>query len=374
MRIGINLLYLLPGVVGGTQTYATSLINSLVDQYPDDEFVVYLNKIAYRQLATLDLPDTPRLLAVETEVSGERRELRYAYEQFRLPQLAASHRLEVLHSMGYVGPLRTQMPHVVTVHDLIYVGFRDHMPWLRRAALQLFVRGTVRSAARTITVSQASRSQIEADIPAAKNKITVVHEAGREVPPGWQPDASVPGHYGINAPYLMAFGSPSASKNIPRLVNAFGQIAAQVPHSLVLVGHLAESSAITNQIRSLGLQDRIITTGYIPDEHVMSLLGCSDAFCFPSLYEGFGLPILDAQSVGVPVASSNAASLPEIAGDGAMFFNPTSVNSMARALIDVLTNDTVRTTLVEKGVANSAGFSWNMAAQQTHRVYEEVAG
>lgn len=372
MRIGINLLYLLPGVVGGTQTYATSLIKSLVSQYPNDEFVVYLNQTAYEQQDLLALPDSPRVLPFATDVSGGRRELRYAYEQLRLPQLATSHHLDVLHSMGYVGPFRTSMPHVVTVHDLIYEGFRDHMPWSRRMALKFFVRGTVRSAARTIAVSEASRSQIVADIPAARDRVTVVHEAGRELPKNWHPDHSVVGHYSLTTPYLVAFGSPSPSKNLPRLLNAFARIAPEVPHSLVLVGRLAESSAIADQVQALGLDGRVCVTGYVPEHHVMSLIGLADAFCFPSLYEGFGLPVLDAQLGGIPVACSNAASLPEVAGEGALFLNPTSIKSIADALRDVLTNQTLRTKLVEAGKTNAARFSWKEAAQQTHQVYEEV--
>lgn len=368
MRIGLNLLYLLPGV-GGTQTYAQSLVRSLLDLGTDDELRVYVN----RESAGLDLPDHRALTVVTCPIHATSRPRRYLYEQLRFPDLVRREGLDVLHSLGYVGPLRVDVPHVVTVHDLIYVGFRDHMTARRRAALRVFVRGTARRADRVITVSESARGEILADMGLAPERVITIHEAGRPVPDGWTADPAVPTAYGITGPYVATFSSLSPSKNMPALVDAFARIAPEVDESLVLVGHQPAGSTLAAQVERLGLGERVVVTGYVPDDHVLPLIAGARLFAFPSLYEGFGLPVLDAQSLGVPVACSRIASLPEVAGEGAVYFDPSSVPDMADTLRRGLTDDALRAELVAAGSANVARFSWEQAARQTRAVYQEVA-
>ncbi|MGY6500932.1 MAG: glycosyltransferase family 4 protein [Acidimicrobiales bacterium] len=369
MRIGLNLLYLLPGVVGGTQTYATSLIRALVERDSGDEFRVYVN----RESSDLALPDHPAVTVVTCPVHASSRPRRYAYEQLRFPDLIAREDLDVLHSLGYVGPLRVSVPHVVTIHDLIYVGFRDHMSARRRAALRLFVRGTARRSDRVITMSDNARREILDDMGLAPERVVTIHEAGRDVPAGDLVPPAVLATYGIDSPYVVAFSSHSPSKNIPALVEAFARIAPDVDESLVLIGHIPADSGLDQQVARLGIADRVVTTGYVPDDHVLPLIAGARLFAFPSLYEGFGLPVLDAQAVGVPVVCSGVASLPEVAGEGALLFDPTSTSDIADALRHGLTDDAVRDRLVAAGSANLARFSWDDAARRTLDVYREVA-
>ncbi len=169
----------------------------------------------------------------------------------------------------------------------------------------------------------------------------------------------------------MAFSSLSAHKNLPRLVAAFRKISSVVPHSLVLVGHLPENLEFRAELEGAG-SDRVRFTGYLPDEQVTSLMQNASLFAFPSLYEGFGLPILDAQHAGVPVTCSNVASLPEVAGDGAYLFDPYSVDAMAVALRKCLLDIDLRGTLAEKGYENAAKFSWAKTARETLAVYSSV--
>lgn len=179
--------------------------------------------------------------------------------------------------------------------------------------------------------------------------------------------------YGVTGPYLLAFGSLSGNKNIPSLIRAFAGIREQVQHTLLLVGHMTPGPDLQAEIAALGVGDRIKITGYVPDAHVMPLLEGADLFVFPSLYEGFGLPILEAQMAGVAVASSTAASLPEVAGDGAALFDPLSVDDMSRVLQDCLLDPGRRAALIEKGRANVARFSWERTAAETLDCYHRSA-
>jgi glycosyltransferase involved in cell wall biosynthesis len=170
----------------------------------------------------------------------------------------------------------------------------------------------------------------------------------------------------------MAFSSLSAHKNIPNLISAFARISSRVPHSLVLVGHLPEKTWARSEMES-AVSDRVIFTGYVPDSDVESLMRHASLFAFPSLYEGFGLPILDAQHAGVPVACSSAGALPEVAGKGAITFDPNSVDDIAMALERSLTDQTLRESLIAAGYENASQFSWDRTARQTLDVYEAVA-
>ncbi|MEO7557028.1 MAG: glycosyltransferase family 1 protein [Acidimicrobiales bacterium] len=372
MRIGLNLLYLIPDVVGGTQTYATSLLHALTEIDHDNEYVAFTNREARR----LDLGSAINLRVVPCPVPATRRSVRYAYEQLVLPVQARRFDLDVLHSLGYVGPLLAPCPHLVTVHDLIYEGFKESMSAGRQRALRFFVRASARRADRVITVSASSRAAIIGAIDVDPSKVEVIYEAGRSLggPPDVAAERTVLQTYGIRGPYVAAFGSPSPSKNLPRLVEAFAIAAVDADTVLVLIGHVAETDELRRAISRLGLTDRVVLTGYVPDGHVVPLLRGASLFAFPSLYEGFGLPVLDAQGLGVPVVCSASASLPEVAGPGALFFDPRSVESIAAALRRGLTDEGLRRRLVAAGTANVARFSWTKAARETLAVYEAAAG
>lgn len=371
MHVGLNLLYLLPGVVGGTETYARCLIDELAALAADsgDRYTAFLN----RESDGL-LDDVPGVESVACDVAATSRARRYLFEQTRLPRLLRRHGVDVVHSLGYVGPWYPRVPHVVTIHDLIHVGFADHMPRSRRVVLQVAVRGVARRADRIVTVSESSRRQIVDDLPGVAPKLVVVHEAPR---PGLRPaeddaevaaDRDVLARYGVGDRYVVAFSSKSPSKNVPRLVEAMATLT-DLPWQLVLVGHVPDSGEVAAAIAAAGLGERIVTTGYVPDAHVGPLLRNAAVFAFPSLYEGFGLPILDAQAVGVPVACSNVASLPEVAGDGAELFDPTDPTDMAAAIGRLLSDAAVAGDLVVRGRANVARYSWRRAAEETTAVY-----
>ncbi len=369
MLIALNLLYLIPGVVGGTETYARSLIHALADEDKDNEYVVYLS----REAADLEVTPGLNFRRVVCPVVAMHRALRYSWEQGILPLQLLKERPALVHSMGYVSPLAAACPQVVTVHDVNYIGHKGRRTALGRRAFQFFVEQTVKRADKVITVSEFSRTEIVRHMHVSPDKVKVVHSAGRDSyaePANFANGSDLFGS--IGRPYILAFSSLSAHKNIARLISAFAEISSSVPHALVLVGHLPEKAEARTAMQSAG-DDRVVFTGYISDAEVDALMTGASMFAFPSLYEGFGLPILDAQHAAVPIACSSAGALPEIAGKGALLFNPRSVEDIARALRRCLLDYELRASLVERGRENVRKFSWSNTARETLAVYKAVA-
>lgn len=365
MLIALNLLYLIPGVVGGTETYALSLIQALARQDQDNEYLVFLSSEA----ADIDVTPAPNFRRVVTPVVAMQRTMRYAWEQAVLPMQLRSQKPSLIHSLGYVIPLAASAPQVVTVHDVNFLGHSGRRTAIGRKAFGFFVEKTVKRANHIITISEFSKREVIRYLHVDPEKISAVHLAGREHTE--RPVAGSALLENIPRPYIMAFSSLSAHKNIARLISAFARISSDIPHSLVLVGHLPEKGGVSaTEFQSIS--DRIVFTGFIPDTDVDALLRGASLFAFPSLYEGFGLPIIDAQHAGVPVACSSAAALPEVAGDGALLFDPTSEDEIADALKRCLLDMDLRNRLITSGSANASHYSWERTARETLAVYAKV--
>jgi len=366
VHIGLNLLFIIPGENGGTQVYSESLMRALAALGTENTYTVFVSQ----EGAALALP--PGFKKVVCPVRAVRREARYAYEQTAFPRLLRGFNLDVLHSLGYVCPLLPPCRSVVTIHDLNYLTPWHGMSRAKRLSLGWFVRQSARRADAVITVSEFSKREIVSRLGVSASKITVTSEGPREPADGpgdaW---AEIASRYQIEAPYFMAFGSMTGNKNLVRLLRAFAQVQAEVPQTLLLVGR-ADSAGLQEEIAALGIERRVNITGYVPDNAVMPLLGHADLFVFPSLYEGFGLPVLEAQRAGTAVACSSVASLPEVAGDGAEFFDPLSVDEIAQALLRCLRDPARRAALVEHGHKNVARFSWAQTAAATLGCYRQV--
>lgn len=371
MRIAINLLYLIPGVVGGTETYAAGLLAGLSEVGGDHEFLVYVN----RESASWPLPPAAKIRRVVCPVAASNQVRRYAFEQAVLPRLLRKHRVDLVHSLGYVSPLATPCPRVVTIPDLNYLAWGRQMPRVRSLALRFFVRRSALRARCVITISEFSRQQIVNAFGLAASRVVVTPLAVKRGP---GPDTTAPGSQAGTGdaggrPYIVAFSSTTPNKNIPNLLRAFALARERhrIPHRLVLVGHSpADSQAAAEAVAKL--DGDVHFTGYLDDDELWKVLTGADLLAFPSLYEGFGLPLLEAMSRGVPVVCSNRASLPEVAGDAAVFFDPHSVPDMAEKLGRVALDAELRAELVRRGYTNAARFSWEATARKTLEVYREA--
>ena len=365
MRIGINLLYLLPGEVGGTETYAAGLLRGLAAVDPANEYVVFVN----REASEWPLPAASAFRRFVCEVSGVHRVRRYAFEQFHLPTLADRHRLDLLHSLGYVAPILQRRPSVVTIPDLNFRAFGNRMGTLKQFALPIMVAQSARAAQAVVTLSDFSKREITGGLRVPAGKVFVTPLAPKPV-------AAEPDLDGMEersrrfSPYILAFASASPNKNIGRLVEAFQAARKKhaLPHKLLVVGHLSQ------ELRTLlsASPDSVIGTGYLKEGSLQLALQRADLMVFPSTYEGFGLPILEAMAAGVPVACSDRASMPETAGDAALYFDPLSVEAMASRIGELALNRSLREQLKEKGARHVQRFSWEKTASATRSVYDRV--
>jgi glycosyltransferase involved in cell wall biosynthesis len=364
MRIGLNLLYLLPGVVGGTETYAAGLLAGLAKINSDDEFIVFVN----REAENWPLPGTSNFTRIVCPVRAVSRARRYCYEQLCLPRLIRAHGVDLVHSLGFVAPLFLPCPSVLTVCDIVFRTCADQIPLVRRLPLRFFTRQSVLRAKSIITISNFACSQIALEFGIPLAKITVTHLADSAISADDTTLAAAMQRYGIKRPYIIAFSSFSPHKNIPRLLQAFtrAQRDYKLPHQLVLLGHGAAGERKDTQTQD------VIFTGFVDGASKYALLKGADLLVFPSTYEGFGLPVLEAQKVGVPVVCSKAASLPEVAGEAAIYFDPLSIDAMAKAIGQVVLNPDLQKTLIQSGLQNAAKFSWEQTARLTLEVYRKT--
>lgn len=368
MRIGINLLYLLPGVVGGTETVATGLLNGLQAINASSDFILFVNQESAEWAST----KFPTYETVVCPIFGCNRPKRYYYEQVKFPKLVQDYRIDLLHSLGYVSPLLVSCPTVVTVLDMNFKAFGKLMTWQRRLALNFFVGKAVRRSERIVTISEFSKQEIVKHYGVSPDKIVVTHLAAKangESCDEMEKAVNVPA---IETPYCVAFSSPSPNKNIPRLIQAYQLLRREgrINQQLVLVGH--KFSEVGFHESSTNDMTGVLQTGYLSSADLAGVLKGADFLAFPSFYEGFGLPVIEAMEAGVPVVCSNAGSLPEVAGNAALFFDPFSVDDIAAQLQHISSSITLRNELKRKGYENVKRFSWEKTAKQTLEVYQSV--
>jgi glycosyltransferase involved in cell wall biosynthesis len=370
MRIGINLLYLIPGVVGGTETYAAGLLSGLSQVDKENEYFIFVNQSA----ATWPIPENNNFIRIICPLEGTIRYRRYFFEQYHFPNLIRQYNIDLIHSLGYVCPLRSPCPSVVTIPDLNYIDIAHTIGIGKRLILKFFSTQAAKRSNHIITISHFSKERFcqILNIPAEKITVTLLSTNKNN-----SIDTSIDAkkllvYYGIKKPYIVAFGGGTTHKNISRLIKAFISLTDCFSHHLVLIGHLPPNIDLQELLTDHVLKNRLIATGYVPNNHINMLLNQSELYVLPSLYEGFGIPLLEAQAAGVAVACSTAGSLPEVAGESVAFFDPYSVDSIAKTIYKCLSNDNLRSELRHLGQENLKRFSWEKTASETIAVYRRL--
>ena len=368
MQIGIDASRAVGKLRTGTENYSLHLIAALLRGDSANRYVLYCNQQPAAGLFPLTTHTEIRTLPSRRLWTH----LRLAWDVARRPP-------DVLFIPAHVVPAYCRCPAVVTIHDLGYLAHPEAHPLASRLYLSLSTRHSVRSARRVIAVSLATKDDLVAKLGVPQERIAVVHEA---CPPGYKPLAdrrlglAAAAKYGLTDPYVLSVGTLHPRKNVPRLLEAFALARRQqgLPHMLGLVGRIGwRAQAVGQTIAGLGLQDTVVVTGYVPEAELPLLLGAADALAFPSLYEGFGLPALEAMACGVPVVAANSTSLPEVVGDAGLLVNPLDVEDIARGLATVLTDRTLHADLAERGYLRAGEFSWEKAARETLAVLLDAA-
>jgi len=368
MLIGIDASRAVVEQRTGTENYSLYLIRAILALGREHEYRLYCNAPPHRGLlselygAEIVAMPFPRLWT----------HLRLSWEMMRRPP-------DVLFVPAHVLPLVHPQRSVVVVHDLGYKYYPEMHPTWSRWYLEWSTRYHARAAAHIIADSEATRHDLMTYYRVSAERVTVVYPGrGAEVSRVTDPVRleRVRMRYGISGDYLLYVGTIQPRKNLIRLVEAYALLlesgrGGEV--SLVIAGKKGWlCNAIFERVKSLRLASRVIFPGYIASDDLSALLSGARAFVLPSLYEGFGFPILEAMACGVPVICSNVSSLPEVAGDAALLVDPLSPEAIYGAMERVLTDEALRAQLVARGYAQASRFSWERCARETLGVLERV--
>ncbi|NTW45651.1 MAG: glycosyltransferase family 4 protein [Candidatus Moranbacteria bacterium] len=365
MRIGIDARFY--GPVGkGLGRYTEELIRNLESVASDkDRFFVFLRKENFDAY----VPKKRNFIKVLADFPW------YSFrEQTLFPVLLYGYDLDLVHFPHFNVPISYVRPFVVTIHDLILLHFPTVRNttrsvatyWAKYLAYRLTIGSAVRRARKILTVSRFTESDILGVFPSAAGKTVVAYEGSGFSGRHGAPSGS---EHGIMKPFFLYVGNAYPHKNL----EAFIPLAKRFPRvSFVLVGK--EDHFYRRLREEVGRESvtNMLFPGFVPDERLVSLYRDATGYVFPSLYEGFGLPPLEAMSFGTPVIAAKRGSLPEILGDAALYFDPDDPDSLVRAVETVLTDEDVVARLFEKGKARSASFDWNRMAEETLRTYAEA--
>jgi glycosyltransferase involved in cell wall biosynthesis len=368
MLIGIDASRATVSQRTGTEGYSLHIIRSLIEQGQGHRFRLYFR----------DEPD-PNLIDPDERVEIQVIRRPRLWTHSGLGPTVRRQRPDVLFVPSHVVPWpNVGGPSVFTAHDLGYRHYPEKHPLPARAYLDWSTRHSANIATRVIAVSHATAHDLTQLNRTPADKIRVVHSG---VDPQLQPVTdqgrihALRDRLGIEGPFVLHVGSLQPRKNLSRLIEAFSQIKDVVPGlTLVLAGRRGWGyQPIFDRISQLRVAERVRVTGYVPDEDLSTLYSAASVYAFPSLYEGFGFPALEAMACGTPVVCSNVSSLPELTGDAALSFAPTDVTGMANALRRVLTDPALHAQLVERGKQRANQFTWEAAGRETLDVLEEAA-
>jgi glycosyltransferase involved in cell wall biosynthesis len=348
----------------GASIYANSLYHALQKLLKDDQLTLFSTS----QRRVMGQHKT-----IATRLQSIRHDLLWSH--ITLPIQANRARVDILHAPAYTAPLISPCPIAVSILDVLPLMEPRKFPIWQRNYSRIFFPLSAKYAAAILTISEQSKRDIVEYLKVPDGKVTVTYLAPsaefRVVEP--KAIAAVKEKYGIDY-FLLNVCTVEPRKNISRTLQAFARIKDQFPDYKLI--HAGSKGWLYDDIfaeaQRLGLEDRVQFLGRVPLNDLVALYNAADAFIYPSLYEGFGIPLLEAMACGCPVITSNVSSLPEVAGEAARLVDPQSVDQIADAMTELLTNDTVRGDLREKGLRRAAQFSWSRCAEETLAVYQSV--
>jgi glycosyltransferase involved in cell wall biosynthesis len=352
----------------GNETYIRNLLNCFAALDRKADFVTYVS----RKDAFEEVPERFHKRRVSVNP--------FVRLGFDLPRQLRQDRPNLLH-VQYTAPVICPVPIVVSVHDVSFLEHPEYFTSFRALQLRWTVQWTVKSAARVLTPSEFSKRRILEAYGLDEEKVVVLpngvcssfHPISREVAQRWAQSS-----LGLASPFVLTVGDLQPRKNHASLIRAFERLVRaypQLPHHLVIVGKETwHAEAIRATARKSSVSDRIHFTGFVSDADLFKLYGGCDLFVYPSFYEGFGLPILEAMACGRAVACSNTSAMPEVADSAALLFDPHSVDDILLAMRDLLLNTELRARMERLGAQRAPMFSWEKSAAKTLDLYYEVAG
>lgn len=386
MRVGINALFLQKPATGMGQHLLHLLegLDSLDDR--DQQYTLLAPRV--RRAYTLRAPqlsDRFREVEVVTRLArlGENVEQVW-WEQAGIVLAGSREKVDLLHSPYWSNPLWSPWPTVVTVHDVIQFVLPEYA-WRKISRMYFgLVSAGARRADAIITVSECSKADIVKILGVAPERIHVIGNAVDDtlypVRDAWLLK-SVRERYGIGPRFILYFGGFDLRKNVPRIIEAYSRLPEHLrkEYGLVIAGRYQNLGHPLfpdprEVVARLGLESNVVFTGQIREQDKAPLFSAATVFVFPSLYEGFGIPVLEAMACGTPVVTSNVSALPEVAGDAGMLVDPYQPDAISSAVANLLDSQSLRDDLSRKGLERARLFTWNGVAEQTLRVYKQTLG
>ncbi len=351
-RIGVNALYLIPGGVGGTEIYLRELLAALATIDTVNDYYVFTNMETAQDL-------TPRQANFHWKpqaVHAVNRPHRILWEQTVLPLEAARYGLEVMFNPGFTVPLAAPCPSVTTFHDLQHKRFPEYFRWFDLPFWRFLLWAAAHRSRRLIAVSEATRTDLLHYYHRRAERVVVV-------PHGVNPEFFTIDRSKIE-PYLLCVSTLHVHKNIERLIRAYA--SKPRPEKLILAGLRGfRAPEIEALIAELGLGERVQIPGWLPRAELMQLYAQARAFVYPSTFEGFGMPVLEAMAAGIPVACSDIPPLREVADDAVLYFDPMDESALAEALDRICSDEKLRKTLAAAGPDRARPFTWHRTAEKT---------
>jgi glycosyltransferase involved in cell wall biosynthesis len=300
-------------------------------------------------------------------------------EQIRIPLSLVRERAHLLHEPHYVLPPATRCRAVVTIHDCIHLMFPQYLSGsLAHLYARVSMWSAVRKSDRILTVSEASKRDILRFFDIAPEKVEVIYNAIDErflAPPEEEQMDRVRQRYQLDHPFVLYVGNIKPHKNLERLIDAFARVRARdfSDLRLVIIGDaVSKYPPLRQSVHRHRLDKYIRFLGFQPYDTLAVFYRLARVFAFPSLYEGFGLPPLEAMACGTPVVTSNVSSLPEVAGGAALLVDPYDPVSIADGMMQALSDESLRRDLIQRGLARAREFSWTDSVTAIHRIYMEV--
>jgi glycosyltransferase involved in cell wall biosynthesis len=351
----------------GIGRYVTNLARALIPQLaPDEQLTVFFDPAH-----PLDLPSGEAVRSLPVDVSPF--SLR---QQWVIPRLLRQYKADVYHSAYYLMPYVTGVPTLLTLYDLIPIHFPEHSTlkahWLFRWATAL----ALQTAQHTLAISEATRRDFLARFPLRSEQITAIPLAADPAFTPQPPDivTALRTRYRLPEKFVLYLGSNKPHKNLVRLIEAWAIVQVEATdYTLVIAGvWLPQHPEPRQRAQALGIDNRVCWLGPLPGVDLPALYTAADVFVFPSLYEGFGLPVVEAMACGTPVVCANTSSLPEVAGDAAVLFSATDSAALMSAMMVLLKDSKLRAKMQERGMAQARTFSWRHTAGQTLNVYRKM--
>jgi glycosyltransferase involved in cell wall biosynthesis len=371
-RLGINAVFLEPQM-GGLETYVRQLLPALLEARPSLEITLFVNEAGR---ATLAEEMWAASVSFRMHPLLGRRGVRAAGEALLLGAMAKRARCELLHSVAMTAPLRPGLPSVVNIPDVTWLRVPDAVPRTTRLLWRALVVPAARAAERVITLSNSAKQEISEDfgIPSDRIDVVALGPGGRTaVDP--TSEAELRERLGLgDGPIVLAVSALLAHKNLPPLVEAMAEVERRIPGAVLVVP--ANPTPLQGELEALAARvgSTVVIPGWVSAADLEGLYSAADCFAFPSIREGFGLPVLEAMRRGVPVVCSNTSAVPEVAGDAALLFDPTRPEEIADAISRVLRDAELAARLRRRGEDRAAQFSWRRTAEETLASYERALG